>query len=136
VRVLLETCLATLAIEPEFTKVLHVDALAAGEQARTRWSHTLERFVARYRSLHAIARAEDPDLPPVSDETLLLLAGSLPEVVREYLRTGRVERLPELAPRLVNLAIAVMSGAVEAGASAHSGEDRAETPSRRRIHGT
>ena len=120
VQVLLETCLATLAIEPEFTKVLHVDALAAGEQARARWSQTLERFVARYRSLHAIAREEEPDVPPVSDETLLLLAGSLPEVVREYLRTDRVERLPELAPQLISLAMAVVSGAVESGARLRS----------------
>jgi AcrR family transcriptional regulator len=113
-RVLFETYLATLASEPEFTKVLHVDALAAGAQARARWGETLERSVARYRSLHEIARAEDPRVPAVSDEMLLVLAGSLPEVVREYVRMGRLARLPELAPGLATLATAIVSGALVA----------------------
>jgi len=114
VRVLFETYLATLATEPEFTKVLHLDALAAGERVRARWGETLKRLVALCRSLHEIARAEDPHVSAVSDDVLLLLAGSIPEVVREYVRTGRVERLPALAPQLVSLAMAIISGAVVA----------------------
>jgi AcrR family transcriptional regulator len=110
-RVLLETYLATLASEPEFTKVLHVDTLAAGEQARARWAGLLQRLVAFYRSLNQIARGQDPAIPEVSDEVLLVLLGGILEVVREYVRTARVERLPELAPELTTLAVAIVSGA-------------------------
>jgi len=110
-RVLLETYLATLASEPEFAKVVHVDALTAGERARARWSELLQRLVAFYRSLHEIAREQDADIPEVSDEALLVLLGGLLEVVREYVRTGRVERLPGLAPQLTTLAVAIVSGA-------------------------
>jgi hypothetical protein len=63
-----------------------------------------------------MARAQQPDVPEVSDEVLWLLAGSIPEVVREYVRTGRVGRLPALAPQLVSLALAIISGAVVARA--------------------
>jgi hypothetical protein len=38
VRILLETYMATLASEPEFAKVVHIDALAAGETVRNRWA--------------------------------------------------------------------------------------------------
>jgi AcrR family transcriptional regulator len=128
-RVLLETYLATLASEPEFAKVVHVDALAAGERARARWSELLQRLVAFYRSLHEIAREQDPDIPEISDEALLVLLGGILEVVREYVRTGRVERLPELAPQLTTLAVAIVSGAGQ-GQRVAGRAPRARSPKR------
>jgi AcrR family transcriptional regulator len=110
-RVLLETYFATLASEPEFAKVVHIDALAAGEAVRARWAGLLDRLVAFFRSLHEMARTQDAAIPEVSDEALLVLLGGILEVVRQYVRTGRLARLPELAPRLSVLAVAVVSGA-------------------------
>ncbi len=110
IRVNFETYLATLAAEPAFAKVVHVDALAAGEQARARWAELLRRLVAFFRTVHETARAEDPRIPPVNDEALLVLCGGVPEVVREYVRTGRVAELPSLAPALTDLAIAIIAG--------------------------
>lgn len=110
-RVLVETYLATLAAEPEFARVLHVDILAAGERGRARWAELLQRLLGFYRSLHQMARAEEPGIPEVGDEVFMVLLGGIPEVVRQYVRSGRVERLPELAPRLTNLAVGIISGA-------------------------
>jgi AcrR family transcriptional regulator len=115
VRVVIETYLATLASEPEFAKVLHVDVLAAGERARARWAEVVQRSVAMYRTLHQIARDETPGIPEVTDEMLLVVVGGIPELVREYVRTGRIARLPELAPQLTALVVATLSRTSEPG---------------------
>ena len=117
-RVLIETYFSTLASEPEFARVLHVDVLAAGDRGRARWADLLQRLVAYHRSLHASARAEDPRIPAVGDDVLLVLLGGIPEVVREYVRSGRLQRLPDIAPQLTALAISVVSGAGQTHSSA------------------
>ncbi len=126
-RVMLETYLATLAGEPEFARVIHVDALAAGGRVSARWAELLDRLVGFFRSLHAIAREQDPGVPPVGDEALLVLLGGILEVVRVHVRTARVERLPELAPQLTALAVAIVSGAGQGAPAAK----RASTALRR-----
>ena len=113
IRVNFDTYLATLAAEPAFAKVVHIDALAAGDRARERWAELLRRLVAFFRTCNEIARTQDPRRPPVTDEALLVLVGGVPEVVREYVRSGRVARLPELAPSLTALAIAIVGGGGE-----------------------
>ena len=123
-RVMLETYLATLASEPEFARVAHLDALAAGERASARWAELLRRLVGFFRSLHEMARAEDPAIPAVGDEALLVLLGGILEVVREYLRTGRIAELPAVAPQLTELAVAIVSGAGQG------------TPAAKRVSGT
>jgi len=79
---------------------VHIDALAAGDRGRERWAELLRQLVAFFRSCHEIARTQDPHLPRVTDEALLVLVGGVPEVVREYVRTGRVARaFPSWRPR-------------------------------------
>ena len=117
VRIRFETYLATLAVEPEFARVLHVDFPAAGARARARWAELLKSLVVLYRSLHGLARAAHPDTPDVSDAALLLLVGGFPAVVRQYLESDRVAELPSIAPQLSSLAIAILSGAAGAAAA-------------------
>jgi AcrR family transcriptional regulator len=111
VRANVETYLEVLAEEPAFAWALHVEILAAGPAALARRAEIFELFSGRTRRLHDLAREQDPELPELPAEDLLLHTGGVDELVRECLRTRGAEALPDLAGPAVRSTLALFGGA-------------------------
>jgi AcrR family transcriptional regulator len=124
-RVSLETYLSHLADEPHFARVLLIEVLGAGPRALAMRERILAVYVANYRTLHALARQEDPELPEVSETFLRGLVGGIAELVQQCLLDSAEdevsERLRALAPTLVSFATAVLTGGRE-GVTAPTGD--------------
>jgi AcrR family transcriptional regulator len=114
-RVSLETYLSILAAEPHFARVLLIDVLAAGPRALAMREQVLADYVAHYRGLSERARAEEPDLPSVSDEFLRALVGGIAELVQQCLLESPPKEIPDrlraLTDTLVRFAEAVLTAA-------------------------
>lgn len=124
-RVSLETYLSHLADEPHFARVLLIEVLGAGPRALAMRERILATYVAGYRTLHVLARAEDPELPEVSDAFLRALVGGIAELVQQCLLESAEEQVPErlraLAPTLAGFASAVLTSGREGVGAAATG---------------
>ena len=94
---------------PELSRVYLLELPAAGERAVARRQAITDRFVTLYRLSARRARAEQPDLPPVSDAALRVLVAGTQDLVAEEVRAGRIDRLGELEDPLVDLAVRVLT---------------------------
>jgi AcrR family transcriptional regulator len=112
-RVSLETYLSILAAEPHFARVLLIDVLGAGPRALAMREQVLSDYVAHYRRLRELARAEEPALPEVPDEFLRALVGGIAELVQQCLLQSSPKETPDrlrgLADTLVSFAEAVLT---------------------------
>lgn len=110
----LETYVAILAGEPSFARVLLIEVLGAGQRALAMRERILAIYVEHYRRLHALAQAEDPDIPDVPTEFLRALVGGIAELVQQCLLESPEdevsERLLALTPTLVDFASAILAG--------------------------
>jgi AcrR family transcriptional regulator len=95
---------------PETTRAYTVELATAGERAIEQRHRTFERFGELFLASAARARAERPDLPPVSPLAVRVVVAGLTEVVSEEVRAGRLDRLPELEDELVALLVQVLTG--------------------------
>lgn len=116
VKVAVETYLETIAAEPEFARVVHIDALAASDKARQRWSGVLQRFVDFYYEQNTQARAEDPSVPEIDESVMLAMVGGIADVAREHISRGELEHLPDHRDSLVAFAQGVIAGEWRAAA--------------------
>ena len=112
-RVSLETYLAILAAEPHFARVLLIEVLAAGPRALAMREQVLDNYVAHYRALGELARAEESELPRAPDEFLRALVGGIAELVQQCLLESAPQDVPDrlrgLAGTLVSFAEAVLT---------------------------
>ena len=115
VRGLLETYLRTLAAEPDFARMTHVDALTANPYSMQRRTGAHDAFVIAYRRFNEIARAQDPTVPALTDEALEVLVGGIAEYTRLAIVRGNVEHLADHADALVAFAQSVIGGAAATG---------------------
>jgi AcrR family transcriptional regulator len=129
----LETYLSILAAEPNFARVLLIDVLGAGPRALAERERVLAVYVEHYRGLRELARAEEPDLPPVPEEFLRALVGGIAELVQQCLLDSSAketsDRLRALKGTLVSFAEAVLTASHPNGASRAS---RAPRPRKKR----
>jgi AcrR family transcriptional regulator len=118
-RVSLETYLSHLADEPHFARVLLIEVLGAGPRALAMREQILAAYVTNYRTLHALAKEDDPELPDVPETFLRGLVGGIAELVQQCLLESTEEevseRLRALAPTLVSFATTVLTGGGERG---------------------
>jgi AcrR family transcriptional regulator len=96
------TYLTVLSREPAFARALHVEILAAGPVALARRAQVLALFSERTRSVHVLARAEDPLLPDLPDVAFHLHSGGVDELIRERLRADPDADLTELIEPVVS----------------------------------
>jgi AcrR family transcriptional regulator len=112
-RVSLETYLSHLADEPHFARVLLIEVLGAGSRALAMRERILAIYVDGYRTLHALALQEEPEIPRIPDAFLRGLVGGIAELVQQCLLDSAEdevsERLRALAPTLVDFATAILS---------------------------
>jgi AcrR family transcriptional regulator len=109
-RISVEAYLRELSARPAAAWAYSIEALGAGSAVLAHRSRILARWVAQWRGLADLARAEEPDLARVDDEQLLHLVGGIEELVRECLRSRGAEHLPDLADRLTAIGIAGIGG--------------------------
>jgi AcrR family transcriptional regulator len=116
-RVSLETYLSHLADEPHFARVLLIEVLGAGARALAMRERILTTYVDGYRTLHALAQKEEPELPNIPETFLRGLVGGIAELVQQCLLDSPEDevsgRLRALTPTLVNFATAILTSGRE-----------------------
>jgi AcrR family transcriptional regulator len=93
-RVSLETYVSILAAEPHVARVLLIEVLGAGPRALAMREQVLAEYVAHYRRLRELARAEEPDLPEIPDAFLRALVGGIAELVQQVLLKSKPKDIP------------------------------------------
>ena len=81
-----------------------------GERAIEQRERVYGMFRAMFADLGRRARAEQPQLPPLSRLIPRVLVAAITELVAEEVRAGRAEQLPELADELTRLTIGLLAG--------------------------
>jgi len=124
-QVSIETYLSHLADEPHFARVLLIEILGAGPRALAMRERILATYVDGYRTLHALAQHEDPELPGIPEAFLRALVGGIAELVQQCLLESAEDEVPErlraLAPTLVSFACATLTSGREGAGVAATG---------------
>jgi AcrR family transcriptional regulator len=104
---------------PAFARAYLLSLQHAGERAAEQRERSYERFEAMFSDLARRARAEQPELPPLSPIVPRALVVAITDAVAERVRTGHADQLHELEGELTRLAIRLLAD-----------EPTAERPSR------
>ena len=100
----LRAYLETLAAEPAFARSFFIEVVAAGPRAEARRAEVHARFAELFASIHEQSRR---DMPPAIPRAAV---GAVNELVSDYVRSGRTERLPELEDTLLYLELVLFAG--------------------------
>jgi AcrR family transcriptional regulator len=95
------TWLAFLEADLAFTRAYMIEFWAAGNAARERWKERRERTAGLLKALHERARAEEPDIVPVSDTVIAAVVGGVNRVVISHVLEEGDEPLTALKPELL-----------------------------------
>jgi AcrR family transcriptional regulator len=106
----LRAYLTTLAAEPAFARSFFIEVVAAGPRAEARRAEVHERFAELFATIQRQARSELPQLPDVPPAISRAAVGAINELVSDYVRSGRTERLPELEDTLLYLELVLFAG--------------------------
>jgi AcrR family transcriptional regulator len=101
--------LAWWAERPAFARAYLLSLQSAGERADEQRERAYAMFRAMFTELGQRARAEQPELPPLSPLVPRVLVLAITELVAEEVRAGRTERLPALQDELTRLAIRLLA---------------------------
>jgi AcrR family transcriptional regulator len=107
---MLDVFLAALAAEPGFARAFLVEVWAAGPAAYERHLEIVRQFEALMRTVHEQARAELPQVVPVSDTVITAATGGIARVATMELLAGRAARLPERKAELLRFGLALVAG--------------------------
>jgi AcrR family transcriptional regulator len=95
---------------PEAARVCTLEVMAAGAQALVHRQHTLRSFARLFQTIGERARSEQPDLPVVPDTVARAVVVAALELTTDYVREGRVSRLPELESDILYLWLMALAG--------------------------
>ena len=95
------TWLAFLEADLAFTRAYMVEFWAAGDAARERWMRRRDRTGGLLKTLHEMARKEDPRIVPVSDTVVAAVVGGVNRVLISHVLENHSEPLTELKPDLI-----------------------------------
>ncbi|MHB8448923.1 MAG: TetR/AcrR family transcriptional regulator [Mycobacteriales bacterium] len=105
-----EAYLGALAARPAAAYSFSVEALGAGSRVLDHRAVVLDRWVGQWQGLQQIARREEPGIPETPADHLLVLVGGIEELVRDCLRVRGAAQLPQLAPRVTDIALSTLGG--------------------------
>jgi AcrR family transcriptional regulator len=97
----LGTWLEFLDADLAFTRAYMIEFWAAGDAARERWMKRRDRTAGLLRTLHELARKEDPAIVPVSDTIVAAVVGGINRVMISAVLDESGRPLSELKPELV-----------------------------------
>ena len=92
----LRAFLRFLADEPAFAAVFYLELPAVGRRGVERLAAAHELLAQRTATWHARARDRHPEWPAVSADVFRALTGATEELVRQRVRAGHAEELPQL----------------------------------------
>jgi AcrR family transcriptional regulator len=101
--------LGALASQPALSRTLLLEVPAAGPRAIALRRRELGRFAQMIGDLARRDAAEHPDLRTLDADMCVALVGGINELTMLALEEGRVARLPELTPTVVDLIKAVLT---------------------------
>jgi AcrR family transcriptional regulator len=105
----LTTWLEFLDADLAFTRAYMIEFWAAGDAARERWKLRRDRTGELLKTLHKLARKEDPSIARVSDTVVAAVVGGVNRVLISHVMSGSETPLTELKPeltRFIKLALA------------------------------
>ena len=102
--------LRTLADEPAFARTFLIEVVAAGPSAERRRAGVHARFADLLAASHELARGELDGLREVPAPLFRAAVGAINELVSDYVRSGRTERLPELEDTILHLELVLFAG--------------------------
>ena len=105
------------AQRPAFARAYLLSLRTAGGRADEQRERTYELFRAMFSDLGRRARAEQPELPPLSPLIPRMLVVGITELVAEEVRAGRTEQLEQLSGELERLAIRLLADDATAAAA-------------------
>jgi AcrR family transcriptional regulator len=114
---------------PAFSRAYFLELPTAGERAIAQRERAYAEFRAMFVALGERARAEHPELPPLSPLVPRALVPMITELLAEEVRAGRTDKLDELRDELVPLTLRLLAS--DAVAEAHA-KPAAKRPRRRR----
>jgi AcrR family transcriptional regulator len=94
---------------PAFARAYLLSLQSAGERTLEQRDRTYAMFRAMFVDLGRRARAEQPDLPPLSPLIPRVLVLAITELVAEEVRAGRSQSLTDLQGELARLAIRLLA---------------------------
>jgi AcrR family transcriptional regulator len=94
---------------PAFARAYLLSLRAAGERADAQREHTYALFREMFADLGRRARAEQPELPPLSPLAARALVVAITEIVADEVRSGRTAQLHELGDEIARLAIRLLA---------------------------
>jgi AcrR family transcriptional regulator len=106
----LRAYLRTLAAEPAFARSFFIEVVAAGPRAEARRAEVHARFAELFATIQQQVRRDMPQLPDVPPAISRAAVGAVNELVSDYVRSGRTERLPELEDTLLYLELVLFAG--------------------------
>jgi hypothetical protein len=104
------------ADRPAFARAYLLSLRVAGERADDQRERTYELFRAMFSDLGRRARAEQPELPPLSSLIPRMLVAAITEIVAEEVRAGRIEQLERLSDEVAMLGIRLLADDATAAA--------------------
>lgn len=110
VRAALATMLRFLAAEPELARVCMIEPIAAGGEIAAKHRASMQGFVEILKA----GRPEHSGERPLPEATEATLVGGIVSLIVREINAGRTERLEDLLPDLVELALAPYLGPEEA----------------------
>lgn len=110
-RATLSAYLDALAAEPDFARILAIEALAGGPAARKRRDDGFERFIELYRMLLEQIRAQDPKLPDTREDVLVAAIGAVAELIRRTVSLHGPEGLPAIKEIAIEITSTLLFGA-------------------------
>ncbi|MEV5651331.1 TetR family transcriptional regulator [Nocardia sp. NPDC052254] len=105
---MITTFCAVVAAEPNFSRLILVEALLVGEATAGLRDDAVDSFAMMYRQFHDQARAQDPALGEVSDDLIALVPDGIGERTRRLLVRDGASRVPEMAPAFIEFANTVL----------------------------
>jgi len=97
----LTTWLEFLEADLSFTRAYMIEFWAAGDAARERWKRRRDRTGGLLKTLHELARKEDPSIVPVSDSVIAAVVGGVNRVLISHVLDRRKAPLTSLKPELL-----------------------------------
>jgi AcrR family transcriptional regulator len=108
IETMIRTYCETLAAEPEFARVIVVDAFTVDAAAVAERDAAVDSFAALYRSFYATARAQNPGLPLLPDNVFQLIPDAINERTRRIVSRGDLDTLPEAAAVFIDFVFHVL----------------------------
>jgi AcrR family transcriptional regulator len=96
--------------QPRFAYAYLIELPAAGRRAQEQRDRAHRDATSMFDALGALARCQQPDLPPLPSLTTRVLAAGITELVAQEVRAGRVDRLGELEEPLTAHVVRTLAG--------------------------